>query len=375
MSEKILLVDDDENILRGYHRVLRNTFDLEVAQGGVQALQALENHGPFAVLVSDMRMPGMSGLELLRDAEIRFPDTIRIMLTGNLELQTAVDAVNHGHVFRFLTKPCSVEDLGLALQAGLRQHQLVRSEKELLEKTLMGSIQVMVELMASVDPVVFSRSQEVRLRAVQVARSLGIEPVWDLEISALLGPIGRITLPGEMLRPGQSRPEAASLLARIPEVSAGLLQPIPRLERVARIVRYQSKGFDGTGFPADEVMREELPIEARILKVLWDFAEHEAARKNRAVAMEELRRHAARYDPIVLEAWAALVGGDPRTTGVRKVEVAGLEPGIRLAEDVLTTSGRLVLAAGLRLGAGHLELLRSLHELLDLQEPIAVFGD
>ena len=107
MAHKILLVDDDRNILSGYQRVLRKAFDLETALGGEEALRLLTMDGPFSLVVADMQMPGMSGLELLDKAQTVSPDTIRIMLTGNTDQKTAADAVNQGQVFRFLTKPCS----------------------------------------------------------------------------------------------------------------------------------------------------------------------------------------------------------------------------------------------------------------------------
>ena len=132
MADKVLLVDDEENVLHGYHRVLHRRFRLEVAMGGPQALLALEHHGPFAVIVSDMRMPGMTGLDLLRSAQELAPDATRIMLTGNLDQQTAMDAVNQGQVFRFLTKPCPVDVLTGALRDAQAIYQLAVAEKELL---------------------------------------------------------------------------------------------------------------------------------------------------------------------------------------------------------------------------------------------------
>jgi len=105
MPNKVLLVDDETNVLQAYTRVLRRRFDLEVAQGGAEALESLARSGPFAVIVSDMRMPGMDGVELLAQVRERFPDTTRIMLTGNADQATAMAAVNLGAIFRFLTKP------------------------------------------------------------------------------------------------------------------------------------------------------------------------------------------------------------------------------------------------------------------------------
>jgi response regulator RpfG family c-di-GMP phosphodiesterase len=379
MAEKVLLVDDEENVLHGYHRTLRGRFQLEVAMGGPQALLAMEHHGPFAVIVSDMRMPGMTGLDLLQEAQRLEPEATRIMLTGNLDQKTAVDAVNQGQVFRFLTKPCSPERLAEAIQAGLRQHQLVVAEKELLEQTLMGSLQVLTDLQSNLDPQSFGRGGLLRDRAVALARALRFQPEWDLETAALLLPIGRIALPPELLaklKAGTALDlRERGLLDRVPETGAKLLMNIPRLRQVSQIVRYHAKGYDGSGFPEDAVRGETIPLGARILKVLNDFTSLELKRKSRKVALEEMALHRDHYDGHVLETLYAQFG-TPAAAAAADHEatcaVEELREGMVLARDILTRSGRPVLMAGLKLGAAHLVLLRDLVDILDLLEPIQV---
>jgi response regulator RpfG family c-di-GMP phosphodiesterase len=372
MTHGILLVDDEANVLQGYQRVMKKSFDLEVALGGPEALAVLERCGPFAVLVADMRMPGMSGLDLLAEVRARFPDTTRIMLTGNSDQKTAMDAVNHGQVFRFLAKPCPPEELELALLAGIRQHQLVVAEKELLEQTLTGAVNLFSELLASVDPVLFSRSQVVRARSAALARLLGCDQAWEVEIAALLAPIGRITLPPGAIQAAEGRAGVDALLAAMPEVGARLLQPIPRMAGVARMIRYQAKGYDGSGLPADEVLGEAIPLGARILKVLWDFSGLEEARKNRTVALEELKLRPRAYDPKVLAALAEWLAASRPVAFARSLRLRELRTGMVLAEAIRAADGGLVLPTGLRLGPGHLELLASLARLLELQEPVAI---
>ena len=379
MAEKVLLVDDDENVLHGYHRVLHRSFALEVAMGGVQAIQAMVNHGPFAVIVADMRMPGMSGLEVLRKTQRLSPDTTRLMLTGNLDQATAINAVNQGRVFRFLTKPCGPADLAAAIQAGIRQHQLVVAERELLEQTLMGSLQLLTDLMSSLDPESFGRGRVLRDRAVALARALRFEAEWDLETAALLLPIGRIALPPEFLAKVKAGtpldPRERALLDRVPETGADLLRNIPRLGQVSEFVRYHAKGYDGSGFPAGGALGEAIPMGARILKALNDFTTLELMRRSRKVALEELALHASRYDGRVLEALYAQFGTPAAAGGSfqeRPCPVEDLREGMVLARNVLTRGGRLVLAAGLQLGAAHLVLLRDLVEILDILEPVHV---
>ena len=135
MTEKILLVDDDPNILNGYRRSLRKRFRFDTACGAEEALSVIEQKGPFAVVVSDMRMPGMDGLQLLTRLREICPDTMRIMLTGNADQKTAVDAVNRGQVLRFLNKPCAPDTLASAIEAGLSQYTQTLEKHAVLEQS------------------------------------------------------------------------------------------------------------------------------------------------------------------------------------------------------------------------------------------------
>jgi DNA-binding NtrC family response regulator len=105
MNTEILFVDDDPEVLAGFRRSLRKEFKIDTAEGGAPALALMRGRSPYAVVVVDMRMPAMNGVEFLMELEKTAPDTIRMMLTGNADQKTARDAVNQGHIFRFLTKP------------------------------------------------------------------------------------------------------------------------------------------------------------------------------------------------------------------------------------------------------------------------------
>ena len=135
MKEKILIVDDEPHVLQGYKRALRKRFKIDTASAGTEALEKITKDGPYAIVVSDMRMPGMSGLELLTTLKESDPEIIRIMLTGNADQKTAVDAVNKGKVFKFLTKPCSSETMAETLDAGLEQYAQLQENREILEQS------------------------------------------------------------------------------------------------------------------------------------------------------------------------------------------------------------------------------------------------
>ena len=119
MGDKILLVDDEPAFLTGYKLILPETWEADTAVGGERGLAAIRDHGPYAVVVSDMRMPGMNGVQFLAQVRQAAPDTVRIMLTGYSDVSAAMDAVNQGNIFRFLAKPCEQEVLSNAITSGL----------------------------------------------------------------------------------------------------------------------------------------------------------------------------------------------------------------------------------------------------------------
>lgn len=134
MADKVLFVDDEPSVLEAYERLLRREFHVHVALGGERGLQAIEEQGPFAVVVSDMRMPGMNGAEFLARVREMKPETVRMLLTGHADMNAAIDAVNRGNILRFLTKPCEKEELVEAINAGITQYRAVAAEKDLLQK-------------------------------------------------------------------------------------------------------------------------------------------------------------------------------------------------------------------------------------------------
>jgi signal transduction histidine kinase len=133
---KILFVDDDRAILDSLRRALGRCYDMATALGPEEGLHLLRTSGPFAVIVSDLRMPGLDGVEFLKQAKAVAPEAVAVMLTGHGDLDAAMAAVNEGHIFRFLTKPCPPAILSRSLDAALAQYSLGAANRELLRVTL-----------------------------------------------------------------------------------------------------------------------------------------------------------------------------------------------------------------------------------------------
>jgi response regulator RpfG family c-di-GMP phosphodiesterase len=349
VTEKILFVDDEPNVLQSIKRSLRKQFTLDTADGGESALQMFRENGDYAVIVSDMRMPGMNGVELLAETKKRWPDTVRIMLTGNADQQTAVDAVNHGDVFRFLNKPCDADNLAKTVAAGIRQHELITAEKVVLEKTLRGSIKALADVLSLANPEVFGRTTRYKSHISNLSGELEVDDVWQLESAAMLSQIGCVSLPADLVL-RKSRGEALTddemaEYAAHADAGADLVKAIPRMEAVAEAIRYQEKNFDGTGFPAGRVQGEDIPLGARMLKIVTDFDALDASSSDPIKAFEIMRRQASHYDPAVLSAFEKAIASASAMTA-STVEISRLTDEMVLAEDVVTSEDVLLIAKG-----------------------------
>jgi response regulator RpfG family c-di-GMP phosphodiesterase len=377
MSEKILFVDDDPNLLSACERNFRKQFPLDTAEGGEVGLRKIVEHGPYAVVVSDRQMPGMDGIAFLSIVREQSPDTVRIMLTGNVDLEAAVRSVNEGNIFRFLIKPCPQQTMAKALADGLAQFRLLQAEKELLNKTLSGSIKMLTDILATVDMKSFERSDKLRGLISEAVAKIPVENAWEVHLAAMLSPIGYLTLPAETMvkaRTGQMLSKAEEqLMANVPEIAARLLHNIPRLEGVAKTVRYQQKHFDGTGLPADAVKGENIPSGARLLKILTDMAHLQANGSLPLKALNEMQLRKGWYDPELLAATRVCFGGpEAEITNEIAVVARALEAGMTLRSDVVTKDGTLVLSAGHVLTPTSLERIRNFEQLSGVQEPIRV---
>src|SRR5207237_4048082 len=234
------------------------------------------------------------------------PDTVRIMLTGNSDQQTAITAVNAGHIYRFLTKPCQPQTLARALTAGLQEYRLIRAERDLLEQTLPGSIQCLTEVLALVNPTAFGRANRVQRLVSQFAAVLQLTDTWQLEVAALLSQLGCVALPEETLEKvyegRELTPTELHLLQSHAQVARDLIACIPRLEAVAEMIAYQEKRYNGGGPPHDGTRGAEIPLGGRVLKIALDYDKLAAAQFGRQEAYQALAQREGWYDPELLAA-------------------------------------------------------------------------
>jgi response regulator RpfG family c-di-GMP phosphodiesterase len=378
LSTKILCVDDEANVLAGYTRQLRKDFDIATALGGDEAIKALENDGPFAVIVSDMRMPGISGIEVLARARQIAPDCVRMMLTGNQDQQTAVGAVNDAQIYRFLNKPCSAATLTDAIRSALEQHRLLHAEKELLEDTLQGCVKVLAEVLSLAHPSAFGRAVRVQHVARKLGEALNAPNRWQLEIAALLCQIGSISVPDAVLaklQNGEALNEHERVMVeRQPQLGATLIAKIPRLGPVAEAISWQAKRYDGQGSPPGDVKGAAIPLSARILKAALDFDALQSRGQVKADSVQAMVARTGWYDPAVLVALASVVRGEARAER-KLVRLDQIKPGMVLDENVVNASDAVLIDKGQEVSPALLARLLNLGKTHAIKQPIAVRMD
>ncbi len=380
---RVLCVDDEQNVLDGIRRNLRNSFEIVTAAGSVEALMTLAREAPFDVVLSDLQMPGVDGIALLRRVRQQWPDTVRVLLTGNADLAAASAAVNEGSVFRFLTKPCPPDQLGRALSDAAAQHRLMTSERFLLEQTLQGSIELLADVLALASPAAFGRGIRLKKTVVALLDAIGARPRerWSIEVAALLAPIGSITLPpslAEKLQQGAAlSADEQAMAAGLVGVTDRLLAHIPRLEGVREILTAAGEPppvQPGGGTAPDPAAPEDvLGIGRCVLGLALAFDTALGALGDRDKARARVRKEwTGRVRPALLDALDECAR--LREGATIEIQLAALGAGMTLADDVVTDRGVLLAKAGQDVTPGVLERIRNFALGEGIRTPLRVYA-
>lgn len=361
MSKKptILCVDDEVNILEGMKINLRKSGRILTAESGPKGLQMLEENPDIAVIVSDMRMPEMDGATFLSKANEMRPDTVRILLTGFSDMEAAVRAVNEGQLFRFLTKPCPPDMLQPTIKAAIEQHRLITAEKELLQRTLLGSVHALIEVMALDNPQAIGRAMRIRRRVREIAKSVGVSTVWPSEFAAIFSQLGLVSLPaelrqkvyqGRMLDSQEDKDVSRNINAMVDIVSK-----IPRLGPAIDVLKRLAHSAEASDTLPVRVIRVAMLLETCESRGLGQSEIAATLRGRSDVFGEELVEHCVGH------------GEGESTSGGALITVApqDLAEGMVLMNDLVTAKDVLLAPRGLTLNAATLEHINNFVDRID----------
>ena len=356
---KVLCVDDEPQVIDGLAVHLRREYTVTAAHSGAEGLDKLKAGGPFAVVLSDMRMPGMDGATFLAEVRTLAPETVRMLLTGNTDQQTAIAAVNEGQIFRFLSKPCPPEKLRAAFKAAAEQHRLIMAERVLLEQTLHGSIQALVNVLSLTNPVSFGRAMRIKKHVSDLVDQVGLNDRWQAEVAAMLSQIAHVTLPpetAEKLYYGQPlSDEEKEMAARLPKITEQLLGHIPRMEGVREILAKAGRTYVFGEAAGDTPEKRNILRAAQILKIASDYDALETQGASAELAMDTLRGRSPGYAPEILEAFAVARNSRLQKAEVRELPVTAIREGMILAEDIRLSNGTLIASRGYEVTASFVE--------------------
>jgi CheY-like chemotaxis protein len=377
VKDRVLFVDDEPNVLDGIRRQLRNRVELETATSAAAGLDIIKSQGPFAVVVSDMRMPEMDGARFLARVNEIAPQTVRMVLSGQADLESTIAAVNEGRVFRFLLKPCNSETLFGVIKNGIEQYRLVHAEKHLLENTLNATVKVLFNVLGLINPVAQRRAAQIQRYAESAAGALKLLPgMWQYHLAAMISQLGCITLPQETLaRAFGGQPlsdDERRLYESHPEIAGKLLGTIPRLEAVAAMVagQMQVPARDlASGNPATWVPEK---IGAAILWAAVQFDRHISLGRMPEQAAQLVNQAAPGLPPAIAQAMVNAIADDSGLVMSREVKLRELAVGMMIDADVMSARGIRLVPRGTEVTSTVLDRLNAVASGVGVAEPIRV---
>ena len=358
MNNKILCVDDEESILKGFQLNLRKDFELHLASNGVEGLEVFDREQGFALVLSDMRMPQMDGATMLSEIKKRDPEVVTVLLTGHTDFESAMSAVNEGSIFRMLSKPCPPEMLIRVLNDGLAQHDLIKSKRILLDQTLRGAVDALAQSLSTAKPLFFGRAQRVRRIANELAEMIKLEDSWRGGIASIFSQLAYISLPESVSEDVYYKKDLTSsvkeMVRKFPDDTQKLIEKIPGLEEVGEIleklaIQHRFETEDGSG----------IRKAASILRVALDFDYYEEQGHDRSLIVQTLKSRKEEYDPEVTECLSQLLVVAEQKYRLEEILIRKLEIGMRLAQELRLSDGLLVASSGTDVDRQLLRVIRN----------------
>ena len=356
---RVLCVDDESRVVEGLVLHLRKDYEVHTATSGDEGLKVLKKSGGASVVISDMRMPGMDGATFLHHVLTFYPDTTRILLTGEPGRDAAISAVNNARIFRFLTKPCPPHQLRTAVEEGVIQNRMIRAERTILKETMIGCIKALVDVLSMANPVAFGRASRVKRMAMGLATLLKCTDYWQLEAAAMLSQIGYLSLPAPLLEKlyyGEPLTATEQTFADgVPDVAMSLLEHIPRLDPVVQILAALNWSDEALARLGDGTVG----LGARILGLVLEYDILNTQGHSVDVAIQTLRRRAPRYTAELIETFGKGLGAGTGRNEARQIPLKSVKPGMLIAQDIRTQMGTLLVPRGFEVTSMFLDRSRN----------------
>jgi response regulator RpfG family c-di-GMP phosphodiesterase len=316
MAYKLLIVDDETANLRLLERLFGHDYFCLTATSGEEAMRLLDQHD-VAVIISDQRMPRMTGLDLLKQSAERRPHMVRILLTGYTDLEALVEAVNCGLVYMYVSKPWNNEDLKLRVSRAVDhyennklQHSLAANNERLtarIQEMRLDLVRAFARLLQLRDPFLYSHAFRVNQYAGRLGKRMGLsdEFLSDMMAASFLHDLGALGSRGEVYWPFPTDENVSLVKTHAPR-AVEVVACVAELRDIADIIRYHYENFDGSGGPLG-LIGEEIPLASRILRVAKSFdlltsPKYEEQALSHETAMERLRRDSGKeYDPLLVQ--------------------------------------------------------------------------
>jgi response regulator RpfG family c-di-GMP phosphodiesterase len=376
MSEAVLFVDDERSILEAIQRMLHTRMKVHTASNAAEGLQLVRESGPFALVVSDMRMPGMNGAQFLGQVRQLAPDTVRMILSGQADLESTIASVNESHIYRFLCKPCRADQLIAAIEDGLRQYRLITAEKVLLEQTLSGAVKMLIEILGMLSPTASNRAARLQKYVIDLAATLQLPDHWQWSLGACVSQIGCAMVPKEILAKVESAQalsdEERRLYESHPTIAGKLLATIPRLDDVAAIVTAQFGALSFEGKPGDFSQWDIRSAGQLLLRASVEFDRLLMLGGSSRAAVDALQSTMPELPSSVICALRALKVSERGGTVVREVCLHELAPGMTLDQDLVTLKGIRLVSSGQEITRTLMIKLASIAEGVGVAEPFRV---
>jgi putative two-component system response regulator len=322
---KILVVDDESANLRLLKRVFSDEYDVIEADNGVRGLELLKEHA-VSLIISDQRMPGITGVQLLEKSLDFRPEAIKILLTGYADIQALIDAINSGKVYKYIPKPWDADELKVTVRRALEAYELrqkndgllieLRNTLAQLEEVSMGTIRALADALDAKCDYTSGHSLRVSRYAVGIAKQMNLaaEDQKDIELAGILHDIGKIGVPESILwKPDKLNSEEQSIMSSHPIKSAQIIGELKGLGKVRHYVLHHHEHIDGSGYP-DKLVGEAIPLGSRIILVADAYDAMTTDRPYRTAigherAASELHKFAGKqFDPIIVDALLEMVG-------------------------------------------------------------------